>query len=122
MSTTTSKYGLTKPEDIDPVVDVLGTQLRALADKLDLLFGEMGTITMTPVAADTTVSVRVNYARDYTSTGSVPQVWVQIDQNTPTAATLYTWITAKDYTGFTLNMRKSTTANQALRWFARCWY
>lgn len=122
MSTTTSKYGLTKPEDSDPVVEVLGNQLRATLDKLDMLLGETGTVDIQDDSNDTVKSVRVNYARDYTSTGSVPTVLLSCESSTAASVTHHAWVDGRDYTGFTLNMRKSNTTISTWRWLARPMY
>lgn len=119
MSTTTTKYGLTKPDDADPLVEVVSTQLRATMDRLDLLLGESGSQAIQATAADTNVSVRVNYSRDYTSTGKTPRVALTCDSQTGSTVTQHAWVTAEDYTGFTLNMRKSNTTISSWRWFAR---
>lgn len=119
MSTTTAKYGLTKPEDADALTVVVGDQLRATMDRLDLLLGEGGTVSLTPSAADTIVTQRVNYQRDYTATGVVPHVMLCLDSNVGSSNVVNFWATAPDYTGFTLNLRKSTTSATSVRWMAR---
>lgn len=117
MSASTSRYGL--PYSIaNDAVSTVDDTMQALAQRLDLMLGETGTLSLASGTADTAVSQRVNYSRDYSSVGA-PTVMVMQDGNVTAANTVNYWVTSPDATGFTLNMRTSNTTSKAFRWTAR---
>lgn len=94
--------------------------IKALADQLELLLGEFGQDTITPSAVDTTTTKRVNYARSYAALAPLlPRTFVQIDAQTASGTTTHLWVSLEDSTGFTLNVRSSTTSLKQVRWHTR---
>lgn len=91
--------------------------MRALADRLDLLLGETGTVDLAGGGTSSWVSVRVNYARDYSDTTlPMPRAWVI---TTSHHFDHLFQVDGEDRTGFTLNMRSNSTAVRTVRWWAR---
>ena len=117
MSSTTAKYAIPYSTGGD-LASTIDDTMQALANKVDLLMGEYNDTTITPSAVDTTTSVRVNYSRSY-ATVAVPKVIAVCNEARATAAVVNVWTSAEDATGFTLNIRSSTTAARLVRWFAR---
>lgn len=116
MPSDTVKYDLPYPVAADPVKD--GENLiQQLAERVDLLLGETGTVTLTGMVADTTKSQRVNYARDYGTL--IPAAFAFNDATAASSITIHIWTSAEDSTGFTLNVRSSSTSNRAIRWLCR---
>lgn len=118
MPGTTSKYGIEYPVGTDPVADADQT-IKAAADRLDLLLGESGVTTITPTAADTTTTLRVNYSRSYAALAPlVPRATAHVNESYAVATVVNVWTTAEDATGFTLNIRSSGTAARSVKWKA----
>lgn len=118
MSTTTAKYGIAKVAATDLVRDGDDTQ-RAAMDRIDLLLGESGTKSITPSAANTDTSVRVDYSRSYAGLAPlVPTPMVQLNESVPTTISCFVWASAADAAGFTLNIRSGNVSARSIRW--RC--
>ena len=95
----------------------LDTKIQELAERVDLLRGEQGTTSITPSAVDTNTSQRVDYARSYAALApNVPRVTVTITEQRTMAQDFHAWASAEDHTGFTLNIRASSTGARSCRW------
>lgn len=118
MSGSTAKYAVPYMTGGDGA-DGIDDGFLALATRLDLLLGESGTQAITPSAADTTTSVRVNYGRSYAALAPlVPKVQAVVNEAVNTASEVTVWTSGEDATGFTLNIRSSGTAARATKWRA----
>lgn len=118
MTTTTAKYGITKPAGTD-LVRSGDDHIRAAMDRIDLLLGESGTKTITPSAINVDTSVRVDYARSYAALAPVvPQPMICLNESVPSTQTVNIWPSAPDATGFTLNIRSASTTSRNIRWRA----
>lgn len=94
--------------------------IKALADQLELLLGEFGSDGILPVAADTTASKRINYARSYAALAPLlPRAFVMPDAAISSSTTTNFWVSLEDSTGFTINVRSSTVSNKLFRWQTR---
>lgn len=115
----TSKHLLPYPIAADAVADGEDV-ITQLAQRLDLLLGETGTTTITPSAANTTTTKRVNYSRSYGALAPVvPRPFAVIDEGVGTTLEVNVWTSAEDASGFTLNIRASDTQNRAVKWLTR---
>jgi hypothetical protein len=117
MPGSTTKYAIPYSDGGDAMGTVDDT-MQSMAERIDLLMGETGTKNITPSAPDTDTSVRVDYARDYSAVGA-PFPMVQINESIATANQAVVWASAADATGFTLNIRASTTTIRSVRWTCR---
>lgn len=119
MSDLTSKYKLPYPLPGDAVATVDDT-VEALAERLDMLLGETGSTTITPSAVDTQTGKRINYTRSYAALAPlVPSVQLTMGEGLSTSNVVQLWVTGEDATGFTLNIRSSTTTTRTIRWLSR---
>lgn len=118
MSGTTTRYAVPYMTSGDSVATIDEWTL-AVAERIDLLAGESGTDTITPSAADATTTKRVNYARSYAALPAVPKAFVVINESVATTQEATVWTTAEDATGFTLNIRASTTGARSVKWTVR---
>lgn len=119
MTTTTAKHGITKPAGTD-LVRSGDDHIRLAMDRIDLLLGESGTVNITPSAANTDTTLRVNYSRTYAALApAVPRAMAVIGESINAAASPTTvWTSGEDATGFTLNIRSATTGIRSVKW--RC--
>lgn len=117
MTSSTPKYAIPYSTGTDGL-DTVDDTMKALAERVDLMIGEAGDTSITPSAADTNTSVRVNYSRSYAAAG-VPKVLCAVNESRAVATTVWVWSSAEDATGFTLNIRASSTATRSVRWVAR---
>jgi hypothetical protein len=118
MSGTTAKHGIPYMTAGDQAASIDEASL-AMATRLDLLLGESGTVQMTPSAANTDTTVRVNYARSYADLAPiVPVVLVNLAESVASTQTTYVYADGFDATGFTLHIRSSVTTQRTVRW--RC--
>lgn len=107
------------PVAADPVADGENT-IQALAERVDLMLGETGTLNVTGIAVDTIKSVRVDYARSYAALAPmVPKAFAFNDQNTASTTTCNVWTSGEDATGFTVNLRVGSTSNRVIKWLCR---
>jgi hypothetical protein len=118
MTATTAKYLLPYPVGTDPVKDGENT-IQALATLVDLLLGETGTDSITPSAANTTTTKRVNYARSYAALPSAPRAFLNFDAAINSTDAVFIWVSGEDATGFTLNIKSQSTTAKAVRWNCR---
>jgi hypothetical protein len=118
MTATTSKYVIPYPTGTDDVRDGENA-MQAIADRVDLLLGETGTDSITPSAANTTTTKRINYARSYAGLPLVPRAWVMPDAAINSTDAVFFWVSGEDATGFTLNVRSQSTTAKAIRWMCR---
>lgn len=120
MSAQTPKYGLSYLTGTDALA-LIDEWTQVLAERVDLLFGETGDTSITPSAVDTATSLRVNYARSYAGTGggNPPRVTAVVNEGRTMAQDFHTWVSGEDFTGFTLNIRATTTATRSVRWICR---
>lgn len=117
MTGSTSRYSIGYPQGTDPVRNGDDTVAAAL-QKIDLLMGEWGTVTVTGIAVDTVKSQRINYSRSYAGVPT-PRAFAMQDQNTVSGTNTNIWITGEDSTGFWLNFRSASSADRTFRWFAK---
>lgn len=119
MPASTPTYGLPYPAATDPLANG-DDAIKALAERVDLLLGESGFTNITPSAVNTTTSVRINYARSYAGLAPiVPAPFAQLASAVASTDTVYVWASAADATGFTLNIRASSTTLRNVRWHNR---
>lgn len=116
MASTTTKYLIPRPDDIDPLAD-LASKVRAACDRIDLLLGETGTASINPSGANVYTTVRVDYARSYAGLAPLIPIPIVTLATTPSASTTVT-LTAQnpDATGFTLGILSSNTGARNVRW------
>lgn len=123
MPSSTAKYVIPYPVAADPVASE-ATAVQNLANRVDLLLGESGALTLSPAAA-TTLSTGVVLGRTYPgNTGAaVPGiVMVELVSTAGSGTTWNWWITtwtgtASTITGFTLNMQWSAAqTNRVFNW------
>lgn len=120
MSTTTSFAAVPKPQSGDPVSD--GDDImRAMADRLDYLFGESGDDTITPSAANTKTTKVINFGRTYKTP---PRVVVCPGKdgsvsNFSSTVTLTIWVDDVTTTGFTVAINASNTSSRDFTWIAK---
>lgn len=112
----TAKYTIPYSAGSDAAASI-DTTMQALAERVDFLLGEGGSESITPSAIDTTTTKRVNYSRTYAP--AVPRVLVTVNENRTTAQVVNVWTSGEDATGFTLNIRASSTGARVCRWEAR---
>lgn len=118
MSTTT-KYGIRRMDDHEPMANVASLARTAL-DRIDLLLGESSTanVSITPSGINVTTSQRVNYSRSYAALAPlVPEVEVALAASVASTDTVYVWRTSADATGFTLNIRASSVTARSVKWY-----
>lgn len=119
MASTTSKYAIPKTDDFDNMSGWPLRQRQAM-DRIDLLLGESGTDDITPSAANTTTTKRVNYSRSYGALAPlVPSPFVVVNSSIASTDIVNVWSSAPDATGFTLNIRASSTTTRQVRWMCR---
>lgn len=112
----TTKHAIPYPTPTDPVRDG-DDRIKALAERVDLLLGETGLVSITPSAADVATSLRVDYGRSYAP--GIPRVMVMVNENVGATLNVNVWPAAADATGFTLWIRSSNTTTRQIRWDAR---
>lgn len=113
----TDRYSIPYALPSDALATVDNT-LQALAERVDLLRGETGTVNIGADTADVTKSQRVNYARSYAALGFTPRVSLQVNDDFQTSNVFRAWVSLEDATGFTLNIRASNLVVRPVRWFA----
>lgn len=118
MTSTTTRHLITRHDDVDPLSDI-GLNLRTALNRIDLLAGEVGTNSITPSAVDTTTSKRINYARSYAALAAIPKAFVFTDAAAASSTTNNWWVTDEDSTGFTVNVRSTTTSLKQFRYMVR---
>lgn len=112
MSALTNKYAIPYAVPTDAPAN-FPALMQTMAERLDLLQGEVNSTTINVAAANTTYTVRVNYSRAYTGLG--PRAFLSLlgAQTGPTVV----WASAQDDTGFTLGVRSTVAAgNTVIQW------
>lgn len=118
MTGTTAKYAIPYATGTDPL-GAVAARMQSLAERVDLLNGETGQLTIVPSAINTTTSVRVNYVRTYAALAAIPRAFVVNNAVVQSTDSVYLWVSLEDATGFTLNVRASSVTGRNVRWFCR---
>lgn len=118
MTATTNKYGLTYPTGSDAVPD-LDTIVQDLAERMELVHGEIGSRVMVVVTADVNQTQRVNYSRSYAALAPIVPVAFATLNSSPAGGHVTVWTTGHDAEGFTLGIRASTSNPFTVNWGCR---
>jgi hypothetical protein len=115
MAGTTTKHALPYPTGGDQV-NAGDNKIQELAERVDVVVGEAGTDSITPSAANTTTSKRINYSRTYPS---VPVPFVTVGNTTQAPGTLSIWTGSADASGFTVFVQRTGTTAVPFNWMCR---
>lgn len=88
----------------------------SLANRLHTIISQRqgGTATITPSAANTDTTLRINFAYPYTDT---PRVVVSFRESLVPGSSVI-WATAPDADGFTLGIRSTNVTPRSITWIA----
>lgn len=115
MSSATAKYAIPYPTAGDALANGDDT-IKALAERVDILMGEAGSDSITPSAANTTTTKRINFSRTYPT---IPTVVAGVGSTTVAPGTLSLWVAAIDTSGFTVLVQRTSTTAVPFMWVAR---
>lgn len=123
MTDATSQHELPYLEPSDTLA-IADNVVRDLAERLDLLLGEIGTTVVTVAAADTNQTERVDYAREYAAPSGTPALgtpnaFLTLGTAAGSGGDVTLWSVGHDATGFTLGIRAGTAGTYTVRWAVR---